>query len=261
MEVSVPGGRIAWQEAAVTRIVDRTPTVKSFFLTPEHWRSFVAGQHVDVRLTAPDGYQAERSYSVASAPGASEVELVIERLDDGEVSPFFHEVVMIGDAIEIRGPIGGHFVWREDDGGPVLLVGGGSGAVPLVSMLRARAAAVPEVPMALIYSTRTVSEMIFRDELIARADSEPNLAVYATVTRETPSDARFRSGRIDAGLIGEVLAGLGGAPRHTYACGSNAFVDASTRLLLDMGVPFETIRTERYGGEPASASSEALPEE
>ncbi len=262
MEASVPGGRIAWQEAAVTRIVDQTPTVKSFFLMPEHWRSFVAGQHVDVRLTAPDGYRAERSYSVGSAPGASEVELVIERLDEGEVSPFFHEVVMPGDAIEIRGPIGGHFVWRRDDGGPVLLVGGGSGVVPLMSMLRSRSASAPEVPMAIVYSARTVNDVIFRDELFARADAEPGLALYATVTRETPADARFRAGRINAALMGEAVAGLGGPPRHTYVCGANAFVDAATGLLIDMGVPFETIRTERYGGEPTSeGAAPSQPEE
>jgi ferredoxin-NADP reductase len=262
VDASVPGGRLAWQEAAVTRIVEQTPTVKSFFLMPEHWTAFVAGQHVDVRLTAPDGYHAERSYSVGSAPGAAEVELVIERLDDGEVSPFFHEVVMPGDAIEIRGPIGGHFFWRREDGGPVLLVGGGSGVVPLMSMVRARAALAPEVPMALIYSARAVDDVVFRDELLGRAEAEPGFALYATVTRETPADARFRAGRIDAGLVGDALAGLGGTPRRTYACGSNAFVDASTRLLLDLGVPFETIRTERYGDEPAAVGAQrTLPEE
>ena len=262
MEGSIPGGRLAWQEAAVTRIVDQTPTVKSFFVMPQRWTSFVAGQHVDVRLTAPDGYQAERSYSVGSAPEASEVELVIERLDDGEVSPFFHEVVMPGDAIELRGPIGGHFVWRKDDGGPVLLVGGGSGVVPLMSMLRARAAAAPEVPMALVYSARTVGGVIFRDELLARAEAEPGLAVYVTVTRERPTDRRFRAGRIDAAFMGEVLAGLGGPPRHTYVCGADAFVDAATGLLIDMGVSFETIRTERYGGEPTDeGAARVLPEE
>jgi len=262
VEASVPGGRIAWQEVAVTRIVEQTPTVKSFFLMPQRWTSFVAGQHVDVRLTAPDGYQAERSYSVGSAPGAPEVELVIERLTEGEVSPFFHEVVMPGDAIEIRGPIGGHFVWRKEDGGPVLLVGGGSGVVPLMSMLRARAALAPDVPMALVYSARTVGDVIFRNEMLARAEAEPGFALHVAVTRETPADERFHAGRIDAALIGEVLAGLGGAPRHAYVCGSNPFVDAATGLLIDMGVRFETIRTERYGGEPAEGgTAPALPEE
>ncbi len=257
MTVSAQPGRLAWQQATVTRIVVQTATVKSFFLEPSQWSSFVAGQHVDVRLTAPDGYRAQRSYSVGSPPGEPEVELVIERLDDGEVSPFFHEVVAVGDLIEMRGPIGGHFNWRVADGGPLLLIGGGSGVVPLMSIARHRAAAAPEVPAALIYSARSVAEVIFRDELVARAVGDPGFALYGTVTRETPAAAMWRGGRIDGDLIAEVLAGLGAAPRHTYVCGANAFVDAATRLVIAMGVPFATIRTERYGGAPVRETSDA----
>ncbi|HMN86115.1 MAG TPA: FAD-binding oxidoreductase, partial [Bauldia sp.] len=178
-------GRLVWQEATVTRIVAETPTVKSYvFRLAEPW-PYVAGQHVDVRLTAPDGYQAERSYSIASAPDESgTIELAVEKLDGGEVSPFFHDVVEVGDGIELRGPIGGHFNWVPADGGPVLLLGGGSGVVPLVSILRRRAAAAPEVPMTLVYSARSFDEVIFRDELLSRAAGEPGFTLSLTLTRE-----------------------------------------------------------------------------
>jgi ferredoxin-NADP reductase len=251
-EVPAVGARLLWQEARVVRIVPQTPTVKSFHLRPATWSAFNAGQHVDVRLTAPDGYQAQRSYSIGSAPEAPEVELVIERLASGEVSPFFHESVAVGDAIEMRGPIGGHFVWRVEDGGPLLLVGGGSGIVPLMSILRHRSARGAEVPTTLVYSVRQANDVIFRDELLVRADRDPGFHLFATVTREA-AGAPFRSGRIDAGLVGEAIASLGEVPTRSYVCGSNAFVDTASRLLLDMDVPFASIRTERYGGAPAAA--------
>jgi ferredoxin-NADP reductase len=260
MEETVPAGRLEWQEATVGRMVQQTPTVRSFFLKPKVWGRSIAGQHVDVRLTAPDGYQAQRSYSIGSAPQSSEIELVIERLDDGEVSPFFHEAVAPGDAIEMRGPIGGHFIWRGKDGGPVLLVGGGSGVVPLMSILRHRATVAPEVPAALVYSARRVADIIFRDELTARMTTDPNFRLFATVTRETPPDGQWRAGRIDADLVAGVLAGFGEPPRHTYVCGANAFVDAATQLLIDMGVPFASVRAERYGGDPARQAGALLPE-
>ncbi len=255
----VPGGRLAWQEATVVAIRPLTPRVKSFLLKVPGWRGFRAGQHVDVRLTAPDGYQAERSYSVGSAPDASEVELIVERLDDGEVSPFFHEIVQLGDTIELRGPIGGHFTWQRQDGGPLLLVGGGSGMVPLLSMLRHRAAVAPEVPAALIYSARAMDELIYADELIRRAEGEANFSLFVTLTREPTVAAPFRSGRIGAELVGEALAGFGVLPRHSYVCGSTAFVDSATRLLLDMDVPFPSIKTERYGGDPARHDASGPP--
>ena len=224
------------------------------------WRGFRAGQHVDVRLTAPDGYQAERSYSIGSAPEAPEIELIVERLDDGEVSPFFHEIVEPGDTIELRGPIGGHFTWGRQDGGPLLLVGGGSGVVPLLSMLRHRAAVAPEVPAALIYSARS-ARRADRRRGAARGGrkSEANFSLFVTLTRESAVDAPFRMGRIGAELVAEVLAGFGGLPRHSYVCGSTAFVDSATRLLLDMDVPFPSIRTERYGGDPARHDASGPP--
>ncbi len=247
--------RLIWQEAKVASIVEQTPTVKSFFLQPPEWHSFVAGQHLDVRLTAPDGYQAQRSYSIGSAPESPEVELVIERLDNGEVSPFFHEVVAPGDTIEMRGPIGGHFNWHAADGGPILLVGGGSGVVPLVSMLRHRALVAPEVKMALMYSARRWNEVIFRDELMQRAANEPGFSLHLTLTREAAPMPGQRTGRIDRAFIADVLARLG-QPRLTFVCGATAFVEVASMFLVEAGLPFASVRTERYGGNPAEDLSQ-----
>lgn len=255
--------RLVWQEAKVTRIRSETPTVKSFFLRPPEWHGFVAGQHVDVRLTAPDGYQAQRSYSIGSPPEAEEVELVIERLSTGEVSPFFHEVVQVGDTIEMRGPIGGHFNWRASDGGPVLLIGGGSGVVPLVSMLRHRAAAAPDVKMGLVYSARRWDDVIFRDELIRRAAEEPDFSLSLALTREPEPVAGHRSGRIDRAYVAQALEKLGAPPRICFVCGATAFVEVTSMFLTEAGVPFGSIRTERYGGTPAEdpAAAAVAPEE
>ena len=246
--------RLVWQEATVTESVAETPTVKSFaFALAEPW-SFVAGQHVDVRLTAPDGYQAERSYSIASAPDddAGTIELAIERLDDGEVSPFFHNVVEVGDRIELRGPIGGHFNWAPEDGGPILLLGGGSGVVPLVAMLRHRARAAPDVPMALVYSARTCREVIFRDELLARAANEPAFSLRLTLTREPAPVEGHRRGRIDRTFLDEALSTFAAPPKRCYVCGATAFVEVAAMFLTEAGIPPAAIRTERYGGSPAA---------
>jgi ferredoxin-NADP reductase len=246
-----PGGRLAWQEAPVTAVNELTPRVKSFMLRPPVWQGFRAGQHIDVRLTAPDGYMAERSYSIGSAPESPEVELIVERLTDGEVSPFFHEVVQAGDTIEMRGPIGGHFTWSKHDGGPLLLVGGGSGMVPLLSILRHRAAVAPDVPATLIYSARGRDELIYNRELMDRAATDANFMLMITITRETGLEKPYRMGRIGAELVSDVIMGFGQMPSISFVCGSSAFVDSATRLLLDMGVPFPSIKTERYGGDPA----------
>ena len=251
-EVTQASARLVWQTGTVEQVVADTPTVKSFFIRVPAWHRFRAGQHVDVRLTAPDGYQAERSYSIGSAPEDDLVELVIEKLAEGEVSGFFHDVVQAGDTVELRGPIGGHFVWGPGDGGPILLVGGGSGVVPLMSILRHRMNVGPQVTAALIYSVRHFDEVIFRDELFRRVETDPNFRLWLTVTRETAGHPLARSGRVDGALVSAVLAAFGGAaPACTYVCGSNAFVDTASRLLLDMGVPFASIKTERYGGDPA----------
>jgi ferredoxin-NADP reductase len=233
---------LAWQRATILAITPVTPRVRSYRLGVAFDRPAHAGQHVDLRLTAPDGYQAQRSYSIASAPDDSgTIELLIEGLSDGEVSVFFEEVAAVGDEIELRGPIGGSFVWGPEDGGPLLLVGGGSGIVPLLAMLRHRAAAAPDVPSLLLYSVREGAEAIAREELLDRARDEPGFDLMLNVTRG-------RGGRrLDAALMAEALDRLG-TPRYVYACGSNAFVEAASNLLLDAGLAPGTIRTERFGG-------------
>lgn len=236
-----------WQEAVIDRIVPRTTRVKSIFL---HVRLslHVAGQHVDVRLTAADGYQAQRSYSIASAPGAKDIELAIERLEDGEVSPFFHDVARPGDTIEVRGPIGGHFVWRAAGSGPTLLIAGGSGIVPLVAIVRDWSATQSKTPVLLTYSARTWNELVFRDELLTTQAHEPNFTFIATTTREP----RHRPGdfdrRVDRSLLREVLMRWSRSACDVYVCGSNEFVEAVTDSLVLEAVPPGRIRTERFGG-------------
>ncbi len=235
-----------WQTATITRIEKRTPRVTSFWFQLS--RSFVhlAGQHVDIRLTAPDGYQARRSYSIASAPEAG-VELAIERLDDGEVSPFFHDVAAVGDEIELRGPLGGHFIWEADDGGPILLVGGGSGVVPLMAMVRHRTLQKSATPIALVFSARIWDEVIFRDELIGLDDRRDGFDLVLTLTREQARRPSDYSRRIDTRMMAQAIERLPKPPRLAYICGSNAFVSAAAEALIDAGVAAGLIRTERYG--------------
>jgi ferredoxin-NADP reductase len=204
---------------------------------------------VDVRLTAPDGYQAERSYSIASAPEAqSGLELAIERLDDGEVSPFFHDVAVVGDDIELRGPIGGHFVWEVGDGGPILLLGGGSGVVPLMSMIRDRASHDSRVPMLLLFSARTFDDMLFRDELLALDARGAGFELSLALTREPAKRARDYGRRVDTAMVAELLARLPEAPNQVFVCGSNPFVEAAADATIATGISPGLIRTERYGG-------------
>lgn len=241
-------GPMRWREGVIERIDRPTPRVVSVILQAPI-APHMAGQHVDVRLTAPDGYRAQRSYSICSAPGSETIELAIERLDDGEVSPFFHEVAAPGDAIELRGPIGGHFVWRKDDGGPILLLAGGSGVAPLMAMVRHRAAVAPEIPALLIYSTRTWEEVIFREELLRAEAAQPQLSLTIATTRGMPRRAKDIGRRLDRASLREILATWSPMPHHVYVCGSNAFVEATTGALIDEAIPSERIRTERYGGE------------
>jgi ferredoxin-NADP reductase len=242
--------KLRWQQARIVAITPLTRRIKSFVFAPSEPFAFRAGQHVDVRLTAPDGYRTERSYSIGSAPedGGQKFELAIERLEDGEVSPFFHDVAEVSDDIELRGPIGGHFIWSVGDGGPVLLLGGGSGVVPLMSMLRHRAAEGARTAMALLYSARTEDELIYRDELVGMDRPEDSFALAFAVTRESARRARDYSRRIDAPMVSEVIGRLPEAPRRTYVCGSNRFVEAATEAAIAAGVGTNTIRTERYGG-------------
>jgi ferredoxin-NADP reductase len=225
-----------WQIATVAAIKRETPSVKSFRLALPIWMPHLPGQHYDVRLTAPDGYAAQRSYSIASSPlDEGEVELTIDRLADGEVSPYFHDVVEEGDQVEVRGPFASYFVWRGTEPGPVLLVGGGSGVVPLMAMLRHRRRAMPEAEMRLVYSVRTAEDVIYAGEL----DRDATL----TFTREPPASWTGHTGRLDAALVGEAAAGA----MTAYVCGSNGFVETASRLLLDAGLQAAWIRTERFG--------------
>lgn len=227
-----------WQIASVTAIREETPSVKSFRLKPPMWMAHLPGQHYDVRLTAPDGYRAQRSYSVASSPlDEGEIELTIDCLADGEVSPYFHDVVEVGDEIEIRGPFASYFVWRGSEPGPVLLIGGGSGVVPLMAMLRHRRRVVPDAAMRLVYSVRGAEDVIYADELAGDPD------VVLTYTRSAPEGWSGHTGRIDRALIDSAAADA----MTAYVCGSNGFVESATALLLDAGLAPEWIRTERFG--------------
>jgi ferredoxin-NADP reductase len=239
---------LRWQQAVIERIVPRTARVVSVLLRTA-LGPHEAGQHVDIRLTGPDGYQAQRSYSIASAPGAQQIELAIERLDDGEVSPYFYEVAQPGDTIEVRGPIGGHFIWRGEDGGPLLLVAGGSGIVPLMAMIRYRASVAPETAALLVYSARTWNDLIYRDELLASQQHEPDFGLVVTTTREAPHRPGEFDRRLDRALLRDILAHWHRTPRHTYVCGSNAFVEAVTSALVLEAVEAASIRAERYGGD------------
>lgn len=228
-----------WHPAVILRIEARTPRMRSYFLHAPLARH-VAGQYVDVRLTAPDGYQARRSYSIASLPGAAELELAIALQDDGEVSAWFHEVARPGDTIDVRGPLGGHFVWDDANVGPVLLVAGGSGIVPLVSIARGWHAA-PGAPMLVLHSARTPDTLAFAPELSSMADADPGFTYIPVVTRSDTGR------RIDAALLDEVLRRWGHVPARCYLCGPTAFVEAVAQLLVARGVPHRAIRTERFG--------------
>lgn len=237
-----------WQQATVVAIEPGTPRIKRFYFALPKPPAFVPGQHVDVRLAAPDGYQAQRSYSIASAPEKSErLELAIERLDEGEVSAFFHDVVQVGDEIELRGPLGGHFVWSVADGGPVLLVGGGSGVVPLMSMIRHHAAKRSTIPVTLVSSARTIADALYLEELRAMHAEHRGFTLVATLSREVAERADVASGRIDQASLARALETVRD-PRHVFVCGSNPFVEAIAGHLLDLGLAPGRIRTERYGG-------------
>jgi ferredoxin-NADP reductase len=243
-----PADRLVWRPASVVAVAPRTPRIKSLFFVLPDRPTFVPGQHMDVRLTAPDGYEAQRSYSIASAPEQSDtLELAIERLEDGEVSTFLHDEVRVGDEIELRGPIGGHFMWSVEHGGPLLLIGGGSGIVPLLSMVRHHAAQGSAIPVTLVASARTSADLLYLDELRSRHAEGRGFHLIATVTRETPGDPDLRGGRIARELLHQTLRSRG-HPCRTFVCGSNAFVESVTQLLLDLSLPADQIRTERYGG-------------
>ncbi len=237
-----------WQAAEIVAVAEATPRIRLFTLRPERWAPFDAGQHLDVRLTAPDGYQAERSYSVCSAPETEGTwELAVELMPDGEVSPWFHEVAAPGDRLEARGPFGGHFAWRAADGGPLLLMGGGSGLAPLVSIVRHHAAVAPAIPVMLVCAARTWDDIPFRDEILAREAAEPALTVILALSRDTPRRPQDIGMRLDAPAVDWLLSRMP-APAITYVCGNNGFVETVTGAAVDRGLAPGTIRTERFGG-------------
>jgi ferredoxin-NADP reductase len=223
-----------------------TARVTSLVLDLPGWPGHLAGQHVDVRLTAEDGYQAQRSYSIASAPKDEQLVLTVERLEDGEVSPYLVEVLRPGDELELRGPIGGFFVWEEPLGGPLVLIGGGSGVVPLRAMLRHWVAGGRVVPVRLLYSSRSLDEVIYRSELLGYASEYDAVSVQLALTREWPEAYTGHTGRIDRSLLAEVAGPPEGRPL-IYVCGPSGFVEAAAGWLVELGHGPERIRTERFG--------------
>ncbi len=247
---------IGWQIATVIAVKHETSDVKTFMLRPEEWAPFSAGQHIDVRLTAPDGYQAQRSYSIASAPErVGCIDITIEQLEDGEVSPYFHQVVEPGDQIEIRGPIGGPFTWRASRGDELLLIAGGSGIVPIMSILRHRAAAgtASSVPAALIYSSRSFHHIIYRGELDDMYAADSKFHLFHTLTRRQPSNWSGGGRRVDLPMMRDALVKLraveGSNGRRTmcYICGPTDFVETAALHAVELGIASEDIRTERFG--------------
>jgi ferredoxin-NADP reductase len=241
---AVPG-RLSWQLATVSKLVDETPRCRSLLLQAPAWRGHRAGQHVDVRLTAEDGYQAQRSYSIASGPEDADLVLTVERLEDGEVSPYLADELRPGDELELRGPIGGYFVWEAEMGGPLLLVAGGSGIVPLRAMVRHWAAVGSDAAVCLLYSARTLEEVIYREELLDSTASDA-LEVKVALTRSWPDDWSGHRGRITPELLHETSWPPEAHPR-AYICGPTGFVEAIAGALVGAGHEPMRIRTERFG--------------
>lgn len=249
-----------WLVATVARVVEETPSTRTLALDVPGWPGHSAGQHVDVRLTADDGYQAQRSYSIASAPDDKQLSLTVERLEDGEVSSYLCGELRPGDQFEVRGPIGGYFVWRASDGGPLLLVAGGSGIVPLMSMLRHRSFALKDaaqrraLPARLLYSSRRWDDVIYRAELDALAAGDDSLQVTHTITRDAPASWTGHRRRIDRAMLSEVAWPPTERP-HIFICGPTPFVESAATDLVDLGHDAARIKTERFGptGNPQSA--------
>jgi ferredoxin-NADP reductase len=239
-------GRLTWQLGEVAEVIQETPRVSSLVLEVPGWPGHLAGQHVDVRLTAEDGYQAQRSYSIASAPEDSRVILTVERLEEGEVSPYLVGEVRAGDKIELRGPIGGYFVWKAGDDRPLLLVAGGSGIVPLMAMIRHHAAAGSAAYVRLLYSSRALDDLIYRDELANLAAGGMRLQVFHTLTRSQPPGWEGYSRRVDGEMVAEVAWPRKDSPA-VFVCGPTAFVETAAGLLLESGYDATWIKTERFG--------------
>jgi ferredoxin-NADP reductase len=238
--------RLPWRVAEVLEVRPETARASTLLLRVPGWPGHLAGQHVDVRLTAEDGYQTQRSYSIASAPEAEHLALTVDRIEEGEVSPYLTQELRPGDRFELRGPVGGYFVWQVMDGGPLFLVAGGSGIVPLMAMLGHRAAAGSRVPARLLASWRSAEDIIYRDELARLADAGDGLTIAHTLTRSRPVGWAGHGKRIDAAMLEE--AGFPAAERpHVFVCGPTALVEAAAAALVMLGHTPARIRTERFG--------------
>jgi ferredoxin-NADP reductase len=239
-------GPLLWQLGEVTELVQETPRVGTLRLQMPEWPGHLAGQHVDVRLTAEDGYQAQRSYSIASPPDDSRLAITVERLEDGEVSPYLVGELKVGDKLELRGPIGGYFVWKPDDARPLLLIAGGSGIVPLMAMIRHRALVKELAPTRLLYSSRTFEDVIYRAELDRLAAAGDGLTVAHTLTRAQPAGWKGYARRIDREMVSDVAWPKEQSPL-VFVCGPTSFVETAAGLLVDSGYDPSWIKTERFG--------------
>ncbi len=239
-------GRLTWQLGEVAELIQETPRVSSLVLHVRDWPGHLAGQHVDVRLTAEDGYQAQRSYSIASPPEDPRVILTVERLAEGEVSPYLVGELRADDKVELRGPIGGYFVWKAENERPLLLVAGGSGIVPLMAMIRHHAAAGATAPVRLLYSSRTLEDIIYREELGLLPERDKMVVVSHTLTRSQPVDWEGYSRRVDGEMVAEVAWPKKDSPA-VFICGPTAFVETASGLLVESGYDPAWIRTERFG--------------
>jgi ferredoxin-NADP reductase len=237
-------GRLSWVAAEVVDVVAETHRVKTIVFDVPGWPGHRAGQHVDVRLTAEDGYQAQRSYSIASVPDGTRIELTVERLEDGEVSPYLTEELRSGDQIDLRGPVGGYFVWEPSHGGPLLLVGGGSGVVPLMAMIRLRTATGSDAETRLLFSSRGFEDVIYREEL-ERLNGD-GIRVVHTLTRSQPPAWTGYARRVDAQMLADVGPDPAERPR-VYVCGPTPFVEAVAEALVQLGHDPQAIKTERFG--------------
>ena len=239
-------GRLTWELGEVTGLVQETPRVGTLQLLVPAWPGHLAGQHVDVRLTAEDGYQAQRSYSIASPPDDSRLAITVERLEDGEVSPYLVGELKVGDKLELRGPIGGYFVWNAGDDRPLLLIAGGSGIVPLMAMIRHRALTRPMPPTRLLYSSRTFDDIIYRTELERLDAADKGLTVAHTLTRSQPGGWQGYARRIDREMVRDVAWPKEQSP-IAFVCGPTSFVETAATLLVDSGYDPSWIKTERFG--------------
>jgi ferredoxin-NADP reductase len=240
------GRRLTWQIGEVAEVIHETPKVATLSLDVPGWPGHLAGQHIDVRLTAEDGYQAQRSYSIASPPEDRRVSITVERLDDGEVSPYLVGELRVKDKLELRGPIGGYFVWQATDARPLLLIAGGSGIVPLMAMIRHRAAARSTTPLRLLYSSRTFDDLIYRQELERLSAADETLGVTHTLTRSQPPWWKGLARRLDREMIEEVAWPVTEMPQ-VFVCGPTSFVEAAAGLLVEHGYEPGWVKTERFG--------------